>query len=285
MTFHANNLDGFQVIERSRLREGRTDSRDINNMSPPLLGAEINIYTSMKFHENIFNGFQDIEGAQNYNCRTSEGNNSKKVLTRVTVLKLCTSSDDAFYFCEVSLKSLKCFLSYRADTKYHCRTKMYIQELQFLSPARRLIKFHENTLNDIRIIERKRNYHCRTSEGNNSIKVLTRVTVLKLCTSSDDALYFYEVSLKSLKCFLSYRADTKYHSRTNMYIQELQYLSPARRLMMFYILIKFHENTLNGIRVIERKRNYHCRTSKGNNCNILQTRNTVFVFCTSSVND
>ena len=58
---------------------------------------------SMKFHENIRNGFQVIEGTQNYHCRISKGNNSKKLLARVTVLVLFASSDDALYFYEVSL--------------------------------------------------------------------------------------------------------------------------------------------------------------------------------------
>ena len=75
------------------------------------------LYMSIKFHENILNGFQVIQGTQNYHCRISKGNNSKNVLTRVTVLVLCTLSDDALYFYEVSLKCLERFLSYRADTK------------------------------------------------------------------------------------------------------------------------------------------------------------------------
>ena len=57
---------------------------------------------SMKFQENILNGFQVIEGTQNYHCRISKGNNSKNVWTRVTVLVLCMQSDDALYFYEVS---------------------------------------------------------------------------------------------------------------------------------------------------------------------------------------
>ena len=35
MKFHENILNGFQVIERTRLRNGRTDIRGKNNMSPP----------------------------------------------------------------------------------------------------------------------------------------------------------------------------------------------------------------------------------------------------------
>ena len=45
---------------------------------------------SMKFHENILNSFQVIKGKQNYNCQISKGNNSKNVLTKVTVLVLFT---------------------------------------------------------------------------------------------------------------------------------------------------------------------------------------------------
>ena len=35
--------------------------------------------------------------------------------------------------------------------------------------------------------------------------------------------------------------------------------------MTLYISVKFHENVLNGFRVIERTQNYHCQISKGNN--------------------
>ena len=37
------------------------------------------LYVSMKFHENILNGFQVIEQTQNYHCQISKGNNSKNV--------------------------------------------------------------------------------------------------------------------------------------------------------------------------------------------------------------
>ena len=60
------------------------------------------LYISMKFHDNILNGFQVIERTQNYHSLISKGNNSKNVYTSVIVLVICTSSDDALYFCEVS---------------------------------------------------------------------------------------------------------------------------------------------------------------------------------------
>ena len=64
---------------------------------------------SMNVHENTLNGFQVTEGRQNYHCRISKMNNAKNVLTRVTILVLCMSSDDALYLYEVSLKCLKQF--------------------------------------------------------------------------------------------------------------------------------------------------------------------------------
>ena len=52
-------------------------------------------------------------------------------------------------------------------------TKLYRQELQFLSFACRLMmlyismKFHDNILNRFQVIERTQNYHCLLSKGNN----------------------------------------------------------------------------------------------------------------------
>ena len=121
---------------------------------------------SMKFHENILNSFQVIERTQNYHCRNSKGNNSKKVLTRDMVLVFCT---------------------------------LYIST-----------KFHENILNSFQVIEQTQNCQSQISKGNNSKNVLTRVSVLVLCMSSNDHLYFYEVSLKYFKQFSGYTADTKF---------------------------------------------------------------------------
>ena len=67
---------------------------------------------------------------------------------------LCTSSDHALYFYEVSLKFFKRFSSNRADTKLP------------------LSNF----------------------KGNYSKKVEAGITVFVFCTPSDDASYFYEVS-------------------------------------------------------------------------------------------
>ena len=56
------------------------------------------LYISIKFHENILNGFQLTEQTRIYHYRISKENNSKTVRTRVTVLVFYTSSDDALYF-------------------------------------------------------------------------------------------------------------------------------------------------------------------------------------------
>ena len=42
------------------------------------------------------------------------------------------------------------------------------------------------------------------TNGRNSIKTVNGVIVLNLCTSSDDALYLYQVSRKYLKGFQSF---------------------------------------------------------------------------------
>ena len=55
------------------------------------------LYISMMFYENIFKGFQIVERTQNDHGKISKGNNYKTVLTIVTVLAFCTSSDDVLY--------------------------------------------------------------------------------------------------------------------------------------------------------------------------------------------
>ena len=95
MKFHENILNGFQVIEQSRLRDEQTVGK--NNMSPSLSGGDIittklyrqelrflcsarrlmMLYISLKFHENIMKGFQVIERTRNEHCQISKGNNYK----------------------------------------------------------------------------------------------------------------------------------------------------------------------------------------------------------------
>ena len=53
------------------------------------------LYISMKFHENILNGFQVIEQTQNYHCQISKGNNSRNVQTRDMVLVVYMSFNNS----------------------------------------------------------------------------------------------------------------------------------------------------------------------------------------------
>ena len=54
----------------------------------------------------------------------------------------------------------------------------------------------------------------------------------------------------------------------------------ARRLMVFNVCVKFHENMSGGFKVMERTRKL--LTPKGNNSKSRKNRVTVHVFCTSS---
>ena len=60
------------------------------------------LYMSMKFHENILNGFQVLERTRIYHRQISKGNNSKTIQKRVTILVFSKQSDDALFFHEVS---------------------------------------------------------------------------------------------------------------------------------------------------------------------------------------
>ena len=86
----------------------------------------------------------------------------------MTIVYLCTSSGHALYFYQVLWNYLKRYQSYRADT--------------------------------ISIL--------KIAKGNNSAKNVGGVPVVNLCTSSDHALYFYQVLWNYLEWYQSYRADT-----------------------------------------------------------------------------
>ena len=86
--------------------------------------------------------------------KISKGQNSVKNVDGVTVLVLCTSSDDGLYLYKVSQKYSGWYQSYRVDT-------ISIRKI---------------------------------SKGRNSVKNVGGVSVLVLCTSSDDGLYLYHVS-------------------------------------------------------------------------------------------
>ena len=73
-------------------------------------------------------------------------------------------------------------------------------ELGFLFSARRLMmiyistKFHENIRDGIKVIEPTRFPSEKISREHNSVKNVSEVSVLVLCTLSDDGLYLYQVS-------------------------------------------------------------------------------------------
>ena len=180
---------------------------------------------------SILNGFQVIEGTKNTIVEFQRG-----------ITKKCTDKSygscalrciwRCFFFVWSFIKmSLKGFRVIERTRNYHCRnfkgnnSKMYRQELQFLTFALRLMmryismKFHENILNGFWVLERIQSYHCRISKEDNSKSVWTRVTVFLCCA----------------------------------------------RCLMSYISMKFHENILNGFRIIERTRNNRCGISNGNN--------------------
>ena len=66
------------------------------------------IYICINFQENILNSFLVTEWTQIYN-RSPKGHNSKRRLTRTTVLVFCTSSHNALHLYEVSSKYLEQF--------------------------------------------------------------------------------------------------------------------------------------------------------------------------------
>ena len=68
-------------------------------------------------------------------------------------------------------------------------------------------KFQENISKGFRVNERTHTENLQ--RGINSIRNVDGVTVLVLCTSPDNALYFSKVLLKYLKGSLSYRLKLK----------------------------------------------------------------------------
>ena len=84
-------------------------------------------------------------------------------------------------------------------SKEHYSVKMQV-ELRFLFSAHRLMmvyickKFHENILHGIKVIERTRFQSEKFQRAIYSVKNVGGVSVLVLCTLSDDDLYLYQVS-------------------------------------------------------------------------------------------
>ena len=62
-------------------------------------------------------------------------------------------------------------------------------------------KFHETTFNSFKV---DTIINLKITKGCNSVKYVSQVMVLYLCTSSDHALYLYQVLGKYLRVFQSY---------------------------------------------------------------------------------
>ena len=81
-----------------------------------LYHGDINLH---KVSRKYLKQFQVTEWTQiyyrNHYFQIAKGHNSKSRLTRVMVLMLCTSSYVALYLCEVSLKYMERFSTYRVD--------------------------------------------------------------------------------------------------------------------------------------------------------------------------
>ena len=107
MKFHEDILKGYKVIERTRFCHRNATykvQRDITQKyisksygSCALHRRPILINISIKFHEDILNGFKVIERSRfcHRNCylQSSKAHNSKNIYPRVMVLALCTSSN------------------------------------------------------------------------------------------------------------------------------------------------------------------------------------------------
>ena len=132
------------------------------------------VYICVKFHQNIWNGFQLKEWSQVHSTNgyfqyllCSKGCNSKSRLARDTV----------FVFCMLSHGE----------------------------------KFHQNIWNSFQLTKRTRihgrNGYVQCSKGNNSKSRQTRVMVHVFCISSHNALHLCEVFCKYLERFSTYKAD------------------------------------------------------------------------------
>ena len=120
-----------------------------------------------KFCEIISNGIKVIEQTPFLYWKLQRGIILQKNVSGATVVNLCMSSGHALYLCQVSWNNIKRYQSYRVNT----------------IPIRKITK------------------------GNNSTKNAGGATVVNLCTSSDHALYFYQVLWNYLKRYQSYRVD------------------------------------------------------------------------------
>ena len=138
--------------------------------------------------------------------------NSVITFDRVTVLALCTSSDEHLSMYQVSFNSFLYFQIYALDKLFIAKIKKESNSvntgygfciLQFLSQP----KFHLFIFNTFRDLLRTSLLLQIVRKGNNSVITCENVTVLALCTSPNGYLSMYQVSFNSLLHFQRYAPD------------------------------------------------------------------------------
>ena len=138
--------NSFRVTERTHILHKSNVQRVI---TPKVGSAElvslcstsclVMLYISVKFYQNIWNGFQLTElrrvHGRNYHFQQllcSKSCNSKRRLVRATVLVLCTSSHSALHFWEISWKYLKTVFNLQRGQKYMEEMAMLMLKGQWL---------------------------------------------------------------------------------------------------------------------------------------------------------
>ena len=148
--------------------------------------------------------------------KISKGHNSVKNVGGVSVLVLCTSSDGDLYFYKVSWKYSGEYQSYRVDTIFIAKVSKGYNSVKNVGGVTVLIlcTWPDSGLYFYKVSWKYsgqyQSYRADTifirkiSKGHNSVKNVGGVSVLVLCTSSDDGLYLCIVSWKYLERYHSY---------------------------------------------------------------------------------
>ena len=101
--FHENTLDSIKVIERTRFHRRTYQWASFHQKCRWSYGCFFSarhlmvVYICTKIHENILDGMKVTERTRFSSEKNSKGHNSVKNVCGITVLILCTSSDDGLY--------------------------------------------------------------------------------------------------------------------------------------------------------------------------------------------
>ena len=192
----------------------------------------------------------------------TKGNNFKIKKARVVILVKDTSFHPVIYFYQVQSKYSKGYFSYRADVKSIQTKRREITpevrkpELSFLYATRHLILFYISTkyhkiFQKVFVLQSGHEINAYSlsniTKGDNAKSKKDRVVILVRDTSSCPVLYFIQVPSKYSEGYSSYRENTK--SISNKTKVELSFLYSTRRLVLFYISTKYHQNIPKGIQV------------------------------------